>query len=158
MSNHQYTLSPPLGVIVGVSGSERKSGRNVLPLFALVSGVIPTTQCHIFFDLETRVMGRSDSQWASRAPEELRERVSARRGWGTQRANPGPLQRKVCVCLCPGDPALSVPALGPQAFGGATSARRGSGTQGANPGPLRHNATLRLPPGDPAPSRLPLGP
>ena len=27
--------------------------------------------------------GRSDSQWASRAPEEM---VSARRGWGTQRA------------------------------------------------------------------------
>ena len=40
---------PPLGVIVGVSGSERKSRRNFLPLFALVSGVIPTKQCHIFF-------------------------------------------------------------------------------------------------------------
>ena len=29
---------------------------------------------------------RLDSQWASRAPEELREMVSARMGWGTQRA------------------------------------------------------------------------
>ena len=38
--------------------------------------------------------------------------VSARRGWGTQRANPGALRRKVFVCLCPGDPAPSGPPLG----------------------------------------------
>ena len=35
--------------------------------------------------------------------------VSARRGWGTL----GPLQCKVFVCLCPGDPAPSGPPLGP---------------------------------------------
>ena len=45
----------------------------------------------------------------------------------------GPLQRKVFVCLCPGDPAPATTGA-PEAFCGATSVRRGSGTQGANPG------------------------
>ena len=60
--------------------------------------------------------------------------VSARRGWGTQRANPGALQRNVFVRPPSGEPAPSGPPLG-ALFRGATSARRGSGPQGANPGP-----------------------
>ena len=60
--------------------------------------------------------------------------VSARRGWGTQRANPGALQRKVFVCLCPGDPAPSGPPLGPLMRSGRGEnwlARGGGGVVGA---------------------------
>ena len=75
--------------------------------------------------------------------------VRARRGWGTQRTNPGPLQRNVFVRprsgelmrfvqppVHAGDPAPGEPTLGP----------------------LRHSADVRLRPGDPAPSGPPLGP
>ena len=81
--------------------------------------------------------GRSDSQWASRAPEELHEMVSvkmvsARRGWGTQRANPA--AHSLCLPV-PSGPSTQWATTGaPEAFCGATSARRGSGTWGANPG------------------------
>ena len=102
--------------------------------------------------------GRSDSQWASRAPEELRKMVSARRGWGTQRANPGaPAAQHLCpstlrgTCTQGANPGahaarrlcsstLRGPCTqwdttgAPDAFHAATSARRGPGTQGANPG------------------------
>ena len=101
--------------------------------------------------------GRSDSQWASR-PEELLERVSACRGWGTQRANPGPCSAKSMSACAQGTQHPVGHHWGPGAFGGATSARRGSGTQGANPGPLQHSAAVRLRPGDPAPRWPPLGP
>ena len=79
--------------------------------------------------------GSSDSQWASRAHEELRERVSARRGWGTQRANPGaPAAQSLCLPV-PRGPCTQWATTGaPEAFGGVTSARRGSCTRGANPG------------------------
>ena len=41
--------------------------------------------------------GTSDSQWASQAPGELRKMMSARRGWGTQRANPrAPAAQRLC--------------------------------------------------------------
>ena len=61
--------------------------------------------------------------------------VSAHRGWGTQRANPGaPATQR----LCPSTPRATCTQWAttgaPDAFRGATSARRGSGTQGANPG------------------------
>ena len=39
--------------------------------------------------------------------------VSARRGWGTQKADPGALQRNVFVRPCSGEPAPSGPPLGP---------------------------------------------
>ena len=39
--------------------------------------------------------------------------VSVRRGWGTQRANPGPMQRNVFVRPRSGEPAPSGPPLGP---------------------------------------------
>ena len=70
--------------------------------------------------------GRSDSQWASRAPEELREMVSARdcRGPAAQRLCPSTL-RGPCQWATTGVPDV---------FCGATSERRGSGAQGANPG------------------------
>ena len=94
--------------------------------------------------------GRSDSQWVSRAPGELRERVSARREWGTQRANPGaPAAQSLCLPV-PGGPSAQWATTGaPEAFGGATSVQRGSGTRGANPGAhaARHlcSSTLRGP-------------
>ena len=48
-------------------------------------------------DLVTPQGGRPDSQWASQAPEEVRKMVSARREWGTQRANPGaPAAQRLC--------------------------------------------------------------
>ena len=61
--------------------------------------------------------------------------VSARRGWGTQRANPGaPAAQSLCLPV-PRGPSIQWATTGaPEAFCGATSARRGSGTQGANPG------------------------
>ena len=33
--------------------------------------------------------------------------MSARRGWGTQRANPVALQRKDCASLCPGPKCIA---------------------------------------------------
>ena len=50
---------------------------------------------------------------ASRAPEELRKMVRARRGWGIQRANPGaPVAQRLCLSTLR-DPAPSWPPLGP---------------------------------------------
>ena len=73
--------------------------------------------------------GRSDSQWASRAPEELHEMVSACRGWGTQRVNPGaPAAQSLCLPVPRGPSAQWATTGAPEAFCGATSARRGSGT------------------------------
>ena len=83
--------------------------------------------------------------------------MSVRRGWGTQRANLGALQRKVLVCLCSGDPAPSGPPLGPEAFCEVTCARDQAPRE-STLGPLRHTAIVRLHPGDPAPSGPPLGP
>ena len=71
---------------------------------------------------------------------------------------PGPLQRKVFVCLGPRDSAPSGPLGAPEAFCGATSACRGSGTRGANPRPLQHAAYVCPRSGDLAPSGPPLGP
>ena len=72
--------------------------------------------------------GRTDSQWASRAPEELRER-----GWGTQRANPGAPAAQYRFSPVPRGPSTQWATTGaPDAFCGTTSARRGSGTEGTN--------------------------
>ena len=61
--------------------------------------------------------------------------VSARRGWGTQRANPGaPAAQRLCPSTLRGTCTQWATAGAPDAFRGATSARRGSGTQGANRG------------------------
>ena len=79
--------------------------------------------------------GRSDSQWASRAPEELRKMVSAHRGWGTQRANPGaPAAQRLRASTLRGTCTQWATTGAPDVFRAATSARRGSGTQGTNPG------------------------
>ena len=61
--------------------------------------------------------------------------VSARRGSGTQRANPGaPAAQSPCLPV-PRGPSTQWAITGaPDAFCGTTSARRGSGTQRANPG------------------------
>ena len=104
--------------------------------------------------------GRSDSQWASRAPEELRKMVSAHRGWGTQRANPlGPLQRNVFVRPRSGELASSEPPLGPLMSSVEPPVRAGDqAPKEPTLGPLRHSAVVRLRPGDPAPSGPLLGP
>ena len=85
------------------------------------------------------------------------EMVSARRGWGTQRANPGAPAAQ-SLCPVPRGPSTQWATTGaPEAFCGATSARRGSGTRGANPGaPAARRlcpSTLRGPTSGP-----PLGP
>ena len=49
------------------------------------------------------------------APDVFCGPTSARRGSGTQGANPGPLWHSAAVRLCPGDPAPSGPPLGPEA-------------------------------------------
>ena len=77
--------------------------------------------------------GGSPTPRGFEAPEASSGAVRARRGSGTQRANPGPLQRSVIVCLCPGDPPTSGHHWGPEAFCRSVSACRGSGTQRANP-------------------------
>ena len=59
--------------------------------------------------------GRSDSQWATRAPEELHEMVSARRGWGTQRASPWALQREALLAVPRGPSTQWVTAGAPEA-------------------------------------------
>ena len=92
--------------------------------------------------------GKSDFQWASRAPEELRAMVSARREWGTQRANPGaPAAQSLC---------LPVPR-GPSTQW-ATSGAPLLLVSFLRSGPLRHRAVVRLRPGYPVPSEPPLGP
>ena len=61
--------------------------------------------------------------------------LSAHRGCGTQRANPGaPAVQSVCLPGPRGPSAQWATTGAPEAFCGATSARRGSGTEGANPG------------------------
>ena len=61
--------------------------------------------------------------------------VSAHRGWGTQRANPGaPAMQRLCLSTLRGPCTQWATTGPPDAFRGATSARRGSDTQGANPG------------------------
>ena len=66
--------------------------------------------------------GRPDSQWASRAPEELRKMVSARRGWGTQRANPGaPAAQRLCPSTLRGACTQWATTGAPDAFHAATS-------------------------------------
>ena len=61
--------------------------------------------------------------------------VSARSGWGTQRANPrAPAAQRLCPSTLGGTCTQWATTGAPDAFRGATSARRGSGTQGANPG------------------------
>ena len=76
--------------------------------------------------------------------------VSACRGWGTQRANPGgPAAQSLCLPV-PRGPSTQWATTGAlEAFYGATSARKGSSTQGANPGaPAAHClclSTLRGP-------------
>ena len=80
--------------------------------------------------------------------------VSARRGWGTQRANPrAPAVQRLCPSTLRGTCTQRATTRALDAFRGM-----GSGTQGTNPGPLWHNAVVRLRPGDPAPSGPPLGP
>ena len=60
--------------------------------------------------------------------------VSARRGWGTQRANLGaPAAQRLCPSMLRGTCTPWATTGAPDAFRGATSARRGSSTQGANP-------------------------
>ena len=80
--------------------------------------------------------------------------VSARRGWGTQRANPGaPAAQRLCPSTLRRTCTQWATTGAPDAFRGATSARRGSGTQGANPkapAAQRHCSS--------APSGPPLGP
>ena len=98
--------------------------------------------------------GRSDSQWASRAPRELRKMVSAHRGWGTQRANPGaPAAQRLCLSMLRGTCAQ-------WATTGAPDALRAGDQAPGEPtlGPLWHSAVLRLHSGDPVPSGPPLGP
>ena len=61
--------------------------------------------------------------------------VSARRGWGTERANPrAPAAQRVCPSTLRGTCTQWATTGVPDASRAATSARRGSGTQGANPG------------------------
>ena len=62
--------------------------------------------------------------------------MSARRGWGTQRTNPGALAaQRLCPSTLRGTCTQWAMTGAPDAFCGATtSVRRGSGTQGANPG------------------------
>ena len=61
--------------------------------------------------------------------------VSARRGWGTQRANPrAPAAQHLCPSTLRGTCTQWATTGAPDAFCAATSACRGPGTQGANPG------------------------
>ena len=85
--------------------------------------------------------------------------VSARRGWGTQRATAWPLQHNVFVRPRSGDPAPSGPPLGPLMHSVQPPVRAGDQAP-TEPtlGPLRHSAVVRLRPGDPAPSGPLLGP
>ena len=78
--------------------------------------------------------GGSDSQWASRAPEELREVLSARRGWGTQRTNPGAPAVQSLYLPAPRGPSTQWATTGaPEAFCGATSGRSGIRHSGSHP-------------------------
>ena len=62
--------------------------------------------------------------------------VSACRGWGTQRANPGaPAAQHLCPSTLRGTCTQWATTGAPDVFRGATSDRRGSGTRAANPGP-----------------------
>ena len=75
--------------------------------------------------------------------------VSACRGWGTQRANPGaPAVQRLCPSTLRGACTQWATTGAPDAFYGATSACRGSGTQGANPGaPAAQRCCLSAPRG-----------
>ena len=82
--------------------------------------------------------------------------VSARRGWGTQRANPGaPAAQSLCLPV-PRGPCTQWATTGaPDAFYGATS----TGDQAPREptlGSLQHSAVVRLRPGYSAPSGPPL--
>ena len=65
----------------------------------------------------------------------LRKMVSARRGRGTQRANPGaPAAQRLCPSMLRGTGTQWATTGAPDASRAANSARRRSGTQGTNPG------------------------
>ena len=78
--------------------------------------------------------------------------VSARRRWGTQRANPGaPAAQRLCPSTLRGTCTQWATTGAPDAFRAATSARRESGTQGTNPGaPAAQRRCLSAPRGSPA--------